>query len=464
MDSEAQPSRGGPVLAERVAADEAGYTRPFVRDPGRALNIGLLGMGVVGTGLIQALHAKTALLQPRVGCPVRVKSVLVRDLDKPRGFQVARGLLTTRPEDVLNDPEVDIVVEVMGGEHPALEYILAAIEVGKHVVTANKEVVARHGREILARAHHHGVQVRFEASVAGGVPIVAPLLRDLAANEITSIRGIVNGTTNYILSRMAQQGLECGEALAEAQRLGYAEADPAKDVGGMDAACKLSILCALVFGVWTKDLEMHRQGINGLARRDLECARELGYAVKLMASAKKVGGVVYSGVYPAFVPEGSAIAQVDGVLNAVEVETDLAGPLLFTGQGAGPSPTASALIADIMDVALGTKLSTKAMRGALHGEAAKVGRMADLEAEHYLRLVVADRPQRLTEVRRRLSDHGVESSFAMFRELPQSDSKVEVVVMTRRAKLASVQQALSAMQKAGAVLEVGNVCRVEEAR
>jgi homoserine dehydrogenase len=450
------------MLAERPRANEVARPRELSGGAGRSVNIGLLGMGVVGTGLLRALEAKGMRLEPRMGCYVRVKSVLVRDLDKQRELQVAVGLLTTRPEDVLGDPDVDIVVEVMGGEHPALEYILAAIEAGKHVVTADKEVVARHGRQILARAHQFGVQVRFEASVAGGIPIVAPLLRDLAANEVTSIRGIVNGTTNYILTRMAQQGLELGEALAEAQSLGYAEADPAKDVEGTDAACKLSILCALALGAWVKDTEIHREGITGLERRDLEYARELGYAIKLMAAAKNVDGVVYSGVYPALVPEESAIARVDGVLNAVEVETDLAGPLLFTGQGAGPSPTASALMADIIDVTAGTRLSTKAEKKVLYDEPAKVSKVTDLEAEYYLRLAVADKPQRLTDVRRRLRDHGVETSFAMFRELPQTESRVEVVVVTRRVKLDLVQEALSSMEKAGTVLEIGNVLRVEE--
>ena len=308
-------------------------------------------MGVIGGGVASVLGDKAALLAKLAGAPLKLHGALVRDLSRQRAASLPSGALTTNADDILDNPDVDIVVEVIGGEQPALDYILKSISLGKHVVTANKEVMAKHGAKILTHARKHGVQVLFEASVAGGTPIIAPLLRDLVANEVVSINGIINGTTNYILTKMAQEGQDFGVALAAAQELGYAESDPTNDVEGIDAAYKLAILSTLAFRARVSDADVYSEGITHLTAQDFRYASELGYAIKLLAIASKTDGAVHVRVHPAMVRSDVMLAKVDGVLNAIEVQTDLAGRVLFHGRGAGDMPTTSAVLADVMDIA-----------------------------------------------------------------------------------------------------------------
>ena len=245
------------------------------------VGIALLGMGVVGGGVADIIQRKRSHLRDMVGCPIELKGILVRDVNKPRATQTPHGIVTTDADDILSNPEVDVVVEVMGGQDPAFDYILKSISLGKHIVTANKEVMARHGPDILTLSRKKGVQTLFEAAVAGGTPIIAPLLRDLVANEVLTIHGIINGTTNYILTSMSQNGADFGDTLAEAQRLGYAESDPTNDVEGIDAAYKLAILATLGFRARVRDTDVFHEGITRLRTRDFQYARELGYAIKL---------------------------------------------------------------------------------------------------------------------------------------------------------------------------------------
>ena len=344
-----------------------------------SIGIGLLGGGVVGSGVARVLIDKGETLGELVGRPLSLEGVLVRDAAKRRPNGPPADLLTTEAGDILDNPRVDVVVEVMGGQQPALDYLLRSISAGKHVVTANKEVMARHGPDLLARALDRGVRVLFEASVAGGTPIIAPLTRDLAANEVVAIRAIINGTTNYILTRMAQQGVDFDAALAEAQELGYAEADPTSDIEGRDAAYKLAVLSTLSFRARVRDTDVHQEGISRLTARDFLYASELGYAIKLLAIAGKEGGAVQARVHPAFVPQNVMIAKVDGVLNAVEIETDLAGRVLFHGRGAGSMPTASAVVADIIDAARslvrgdGPAIGPQPIRGRSHPADVRAG-------------------------------------------------------------------------------------------
>ena len=426
------------------------------------IGVALLGMGVVGTGVARVLSEKQEWLQSMCGCRISLKGVLVRDTARPRLCNVPADLLTSDFDSIVNNPEVDIVVEVMGGQRPALDHIRQSILQGKHVVTANKEVMARHGWEILTLAADKGVQVLFEASVGAGTPIVRPLVRDLAANEISSIRGIINGTTNYILKKMADEGLDYGVALAEAQELGYAEPDPTNDVEGIDAAYKLAILSTLAFHTRVRDSDVYHEGITRLNAQDFVYARELGYTIKLMAIAKKSGGGLQARVHPTFVPERVLIAKVDGVLNAVEIETDLAGPVFFHGRGAGSLPTSSAVVADIVEAARSIAANVKPSTSLRLHENIRIAPMQELETRYYLRLNVVDRPGVMGQISKVLGDCGISISSIIQKTSDQVSQRAEVVIMTHRAREASVQAALQELEHLEVVHQIGNLVRVEE--
>ena len=402
------------------------------------------------------------MLQELAGCSISLRKALVRDLAKDRSFELPRLLLTGSVADILDDPEVDIVVEVMGGHDPALDCILKAVSLGKHVVTANKEVMAQRGPDILTMARKKGVQVLFEASVAGGTPIIAPLLRDLVANEIVGVRAIINGTTNYILTRMAQEGVDFADALSEAQELGYAESDPTNDVEGVDAAYKLAILSTLGFRARVKDTDVFREGITRLTARDFQYARELGYTIKLLAIADKEGGAVQARVHPALVPSDVMIAKVDGVLNAIEVDTDLAGRVLFHGAGAGAMPTSSAVVADIVDIARNLAGNVVPPSPITLDETVSIRPMPELETKYYLRLNVADRPGVFAEIAKALGDLSISIASVIQKEADEAAQRAEIVLMTHRAKEAAIQEALRLLDGLDVVNEVGNLVRVEE--
>ena len=427
-----------------------------------SIGIGLLGGGVVGSGVARVLIDKGETLGELVGRPLSLEGVLVRDAAKRRPNGPPADLLTTEAGDILDNPRVDVVVEVMGGQQPALDYLLRSISAGKHVVTANKEVMARHGPDLLARALDRGVRVLFEASVAGGTPIIAPLTRDLAANEVAAIRAIINGTTNYILTRMAQQGVDFDAALAEAQELGYAEADPTSDIEGRDAAYKLAVLSTLSFRARVRDTDVHQEGISRLTARDFLYAGELGYAIKLLAIAGKEGGAVQARVHPAFVPQNVMIAKVDGVLNAVEIETDLAGRVLFHGRGAGSMPTASAVVADIIDAARSLVGETAPPLALNLSEDVRIRPMSELETKYYLRLSVADRPGVLAQIAGVLGAMDISIASVIQKEADEVAQTAEIVLMTHRAREASMQQALRMLEDLEVVAAVGNMVRVEE--
>ena len=427
-----------------------------------SIGIGLLGMGVVGGGVARTLSEKGNKLGRLIGAPVTLEGVLVRDPTKSRSFDPPSHLVTTTVEDILGNPQVDIVVEVMGGRDPALDYILKSISLGKHVVTANKEVMAQHGPDILTLARKKGVQVLFEASVAGGTPIIAPLVRDLVANEIITIRAIINGTTNYILTRMSKEGVDFDAALKEAQRLGYSEADPINDVEGIDAAYKLAILATLAFRARVKDSDVYHEGITRLRARDFLYAQELGYAIKLLAIASKHDGEVQVRVHPAFVPADLMIAKVDGVLNAVEIETDLAGQVLFNGRGAGAMPTTSAVIADIVDIARNVVGNVLPPVPIELSEDVRIRPMAELETKYYLRLNVADRPGVLAQIASVLGDLGISIASVIQKETDDVAQRAEIVLMTHQASEESMQRALRQLEGLDVIDEVGNLVRVEE--
>ena len=433
-------------------------------------------MGVVGGGVAQVVESKRAHLERLIGCPVSIEGALVRDASRTRAVELPEGVVTTDPARILENPNVDIAVEVMGGENPAHEYIMAALSRRKHVVTANKEVIARHGYAIRRYAERQSARLLFEAAVAGGTPIIAPLTRDLAANDVLTIHGIINGTTNYILTRMERDGADFGDALAEAQRLGYAESDPTNDVEGIDAAYKLAILATLGFREPVTDADVFHEGITRLTARDFQYARELGYAIKLLGIASANNGALQARVHPAFVHQDAMIAKVDGVLNAVEVQTDLAGKLLFHGAGAGAFPTASAVIADVVEVARGIATGAIARGGDVapspiplpergdgqDAEQSRVRPISELETRYYIRLTAADRPGVLAQVGGVFAENDISIASAIQKETYEAAKRAEIVLMTHAANEAAMQRAIVGLEALDTVAEIGNLIRVEE--
>lgn len=448
--AEARISTGVGGQAERVS-DAAAAPRP--------LGIGLLGLGTVGAGVARALASKRAALAHRVGRPMEVRCVLVRDPGKPRAVEHPPPL-TTDIGAILDDPFVDVVVEVLGGEEPARAYILAAIERGKSVVTANKEVMAKHGPAILQAAAARGVAVAYEASVGGGIPLIGPFQLDLAANEIRHLVGIVNGTTNYILTRMAQSGAAFAEALAEAQSLGYAEPDPTNDVEGIDAAYKLAILASLAFGAPVSPDQIHREGITRLSPRDFLYAAEMGYTIKLLAIARLIDETIEVRVHPTLLHREAMLASVDGVFNAVQVEGDLVGTALFYGRGAGSEPTASAVVADLIALATGAAVGSTAV--ALDG-GRTVRPMSLLQSRYFLRLLTLDRPGVMAAIATVLGDRGISLASVVQREsvvLGDDVPGAEIVLSTHLASEAAVRDALAILRRLPVVKRVGSLLRM----
>jgi homoserine dehydrogenase len=441
------------------------------------IGVGLIGLGVVGSGVARALLERRDYFARQVGARIVVRRAAVRDLAKPRAVELPPGTLTANVDDVLDDPTIDIVVEVIGGEEPAGTYIRRAIQAGKHVVTANKELIAKSGPALLAEAHNRGLDIMFEASVGGGIPLIAPLRRDLLANRISSIRAIINGTTNYILTSLAnnaavaealrRQGLEPPsgggylEALRAAQELGYAEPDPTNDVEGYDAAYKLAIMATLGFRTRVHPTQIHTEGITRLSAKDFEAARELGYAIKLLAIAERTGDGIIARVAPAFIPLSEPLARVDGVYNAVQIHGDLTGTVLFQGRGAGSEPTSSAVVADLLDLAHAIVLGTRERKyWGPEGEIPILG-LEHLETRYYLRVNVTDKPGVLAQIARTLGDHQVSIAAVNQKETDINAQTADLVIMTHRAREGAVQAALRDIATLPVVLQVSAFLRVE---
>jgi homoserine dehydrogenase len=428
----------------------------------KTIGIGLLGLGVVGSGVAQVLATKADSLAEQAGPSLTLKKVLVRDVKKRRSPKLNPALLTSHPEEVLSHPEVDIVIEVIGGEHPATEHIRKALSHGKHTVTANKEVMAKHGYQLLSLARKHKVDLRYEASVGSGIPLISPFQQDLAANRISTIHAILNGTTNYILTRMAQEGLDFAATLKQAQKLGYAEANPANDIEGTDAAYKLVILSNLAFGTKFTPRHVHREGISSIAARDFLYAREFGYAIKLLATAKRDDDKVEMRVHPVFVPKDSQLAKVDGVYNAVEVETDLAGKLVLYGQGAGALSACSAVMADVLAIAKNISRGLDNVPELRLNERISVRPISELKTRYYLRLNAPDRPGVLSQISKVLGDNSISISSVIQKESDLATRTATIVIMTYPAKEKGMQKALKQLKELPEVSEVSNFIRVEE--
>lgn len=425
------------------------------------IGIGLLGLGIVGSAAAEVLLSKVDKLAEQVGIPLILQKVLVRDANKQRTIKLEPYILTEHAGEVVANPEVDIVIEVMGGEHPALEYMKQAIANGKHVITANKEVIAKYGYELLSLAQKRNVDLRYEASVGSGIPLISPFQQDLAANDISTIYAILNGTTNYILTQMSQEGLDFTSALKQAQELGYAEANPANDIEGTDAVYKLAILSSLAFHTAVNPKDIYCEGISRLQAKDFRYAREFGYAIKLLAIAKRNRGAIELRVHPVFIPEDSQLAKVNGVYNAIQVEGSLAGRLIFYGQGAGALPASSAIMADVLTIARNIHYGRSTIPQLELNQKLTAKPISDIEIRYYFRLTVIDRPGTLAKISKVLGDNSVSISSMIQKESDLKSQTAVLVIMTHTAEEKAVQKALGEIKGLTVVKEVSNFIRVE---
>ena len=421
-----------------------------------------MGLGVVGGGVAHALLHPAQPIHRKVGCPVKLKKVLVKDITKRRAVSVPHELLTTDPQDILANPEIQVLVELIGGENPASHYIKEALSRRKHVVTANKEVMAKHGPEMISLAVAEGTTILFEASVGGGIPIVGPLMKDLLANEIKSIHAIINGTTNYILTRMARDRIDFREALMEAQQRGYAEVDPTNDIDGTDAAYKLAVLATLAFHSTVRAEDVYREGISRLQAQDFRYAHELGYAIKLLAIARLERDAIQARVHPTLIPQEHMLAKVDGVFNAIEVEGDLTGRVLFHGMGAGREPTTSAVIADVVEIARNLSSGREPVPITELNGSIDVAPMSELSSKYYLRLTVVDRAGVMAQITRILGDLNISIASVIQKDTDPQTQTAEIVVSTHPAKEDAMQGSLKRIGGLEVVSEINNLLRVED--
>lgn len=424
------------------------------------VNVGLLGLGTVGSGVVRIVEGHQEDLRKKTGFSVHINKILVRDLEKERNISVSREKLTDNPHDILYNPEIDVVIEVMGGTEAAYTYMKEALLQGKHVITANKDLMALHGRELLELAQEKNCDLYYEASVAGGIPIIRTLIDGLASDRITKIIGIVNGTTNYILTKMSQEGAAFDDVLKEAQRLGYAEADPTADVEGLDAARKMVILGTLGFHVPVDLDDVDVTGITKVTPEDIVYAKQLGYEMKLVGIAKQDDGLVEVSVQPTMIPNKHPLANVDGVFNAVYIYGKAVGETMFYGPGAGALPTGTAVVSDLVAV-------LKNMGGGVNGQSVVVPfrekRLKSPEqiyAKYYLRLYVVDRPGVLAKITQLFADCHV--SLEKVLQVPRNGGEhAEIVIITHEASKYDFGRVINGMETLDVVKEVKSSYRVE---
>lgn len=428
------------------------------------VKVGLLGLGTVGGGTVNVLRRNGDEIERRAGRGIEVVAAAVRDLQRPRICPTDGMRLTEDALKVVKDPEIDVVVELVGGTGLALELVQQAISNGKHVVTANKALIAEHGNELFALAREHGVMVAFEAAVAGGIPIIKAIREGLAGNSIEWIAGIINGTGNFILTEMRDQGRQFADVLSEAQRLGYAEADPTLDVGGGDAAHKLTILASIAFGIPLRFDQVYMEGITHITPQDVRHAERLGYRIKHLGIARRTDKGVQLRVHPTLIPARRLLANVDGVMNAVLVQGDAVGPTLYYGAGAGAEATASAVVADLVDVVrtLTTDPENRVphlafQADALHGDLAILP-MAEVETAYYLRLQADDLPGVMADVTQILGGLGISIEAIQQQEPEPGEVRVPIILLTQRVRESSMDEAIASIEALGSIH--GEVTRI----
>ena len=427
------------------------------------VKIGILGLGTVGCGTVTVLARNHEEIARRAGREMRIVQASARDLKKKRPCATGDIQLVEDARTVVRNPEIEVIVELIGGIDPARALVLEAIEHGKHVVTANKALIAMHGNEIFAAAQKQGVMVAFEAAVAGGIPIIKMLREGLTANRIEWLAGIINGTSNFILTEMRVKGVDFADVLKEAQRLGYAEVDPRFDVEGIDAAHKLTILAAIAFGIPLQFDKVYVEGIAKITRMDVHYAEQLGYRLKLLGIARRTDGAVELRVHPTLIPERRLIANVEGAMNAVLVKGDAIGPTMFYGAGAGAEPTASAVVADLVDVVrtLTTDPNNRVPHLAFQPDALsdlRILPIEEIETSYYLRLHALDKPGVLADVTRILADQKISIEAILQKEPHAGEDTVPVIILTQRVREKNMNEAIARIEKLGSIK--GQVARI----
>ncbi len=430
------------------------------------IQIGLIGFGTVGRGMVKILEQNAQLLEARLGLSMVLKHIVDLDITSDRGVKVDRHILTTDVAKMIDDPEVAIVVELMGGLEPARTFILRAIERGKHIVTANKALLAVHGKEIFKAAEEAGVDIGFEGSVGGGIPIIRSLKEGLVANQIQVIFGILNGTSNFILSEMTEQGKPFQEVLKKAQALGLAEADPTLDIEGIDAAHKLSILLSLAHGTQLALDDIYREGISRIAPMDIEYARELGYRIKLLAIGKAEGGTIEARVHPTLLPEQHLLSKVDGPFNAIFVKGDAVGSTLFYGAGAGMMATGSAVVGDLVELCRNIRRGARRRVPLLsyqreHLKTKPVKHIHDIDSTYYLRFSVVDRPGVLSRISGILGDLEI-SIASVIQKGRRAEEAVPIYMLTHKAREKNMQKALQVIDQLPITVQKTVLFRIED--
>jgi homoserine dehydrogenase len=438
----------------------------------RPVGVGLVGFGTIGTGVVKVLHRNADVIARRLGFPLRLVRIADLDTTRDRGVDLAGLRFDADGEGLLRDPEVEIVIELIGGTGAARRITLAAIEQGKYVVTANKALLALHGKEIFAAAAAKGVDVAFEASVGGGIPILRSLREGLAANRIQSLHGIVNGTTNFVLTEMEKSGAPFDAVLKGAQELGYAEADPSTDVDGIDAAHKLTLLLAMAFGAQLTAKEVPTEGIRGITPLDLEAAAEFGYRIKMLAIGRERAGAdggrrIEARVHPTLIPADSLLSKVDGAMNAIAVHGDAVGRTLFYGAGAGELPTASAVVGDLMELAREIRRGSKGRVAPLsflpeNLEPLLVVPLGEIEGRCYLVFQAADRPGVLGQIASALGEHGISIESVLQKKRDAASGAVPVLVFTHPAREDAVRRALATIDRLPEITAPTRLVRIEE--
>jgi len=429
----------------------------------KPVKVGLLGLGTVGGGTVSVLQRNAEEIQRRAGRGIEIAIAAALDVNIPFAFDTSNIELTTDSNAVVEHPDVEVVIELIGGTTHALDLVLKAINNGKHVVTANKALIAKHGNEIFAAAQDKGVMVAFEAAVAGGIPIIKAIREGLSANQIEWLAGIINGTGNFILTEMRDKGRDFADVLAEAQALGYAEADPTFDVEGIDAAHKLTILASIAFGIPLQFEKCYTEGISHITRDDVEYAEELGYRIKHLGVSRRTDKGVELRVHPTMIPERRLIANVDGVMNAVLVKGDAVGPTLYYGAGAGAEPTASAVVADVVDVVrvLTADPENRVPHLAFQPDALSdlpILEMGDVETAYYLRLVASDKPGVLADVTSILGGADISIEAMMQKEPAEGQETVSVIILSHRVREAQMNDAIAKIEALDSVQ--GQVTRI----
>jgi homoserine dehydrogenase len=429
----------------------------------KAVNIGLIGLGTVGSGTLTVLKRNAEEISRRAGREIRVVAAAVRDISKARSVDTAGVLITDDMFEIVNHPDIEIVVELVGGDGKILEAVMAALDNGKHVVTANKALIALHGNEIFDKAQEKGLVVAFEAAVAGGIPIIKSIREGLSANRIEWLAGIINGTSNYILTEMAEGGANFDDVLKDAQELGYAEADPTFDIEGIDAAHKLTILASIAFGISLQFDSIYAEGISDITGKDIVFADELGYRIKHIGIAKKTQAGIELRVHPTLIPKTRLIANVNGVMNAVLVESDAVGPTLYYGAGAGSEPTASAVVADIVDVVrtITTDPENRVPHLAFHKDSivdTPILDVSQIETAYYLRMSVMNKPGVMAAIATIFGESGISIDSVLQKGSGIANEEVTIIMLTQNALEGRMNKAICQVEELDSV--IGNVMRI----